>query len=539
MGPQGPSGVTVESDPIFTASEANFFVSGDKAKLDSALQSFTETDPVFALSVASGISSGDITNWNTAFGWGNHAAAGYLTSFTELDPDFNASEASLFVLGDKAKLDSALQSFTELDPDFNASEAALFMSGDKAKLDSALQSFTETDPIFSGSEANLFVAGDKAKLDSALQSYTESDPIFVASAANGIIGTDITNWNTAFGWGNHATVGYLTTESDPVFTGSEANLFMVGDKAKLDSALQSFTETDPTVDLVKLQALTSNDFHSLGGVDADTTYSAGTGLVLTGTVFSIDGSQFSGWDTNAADDFTTELDPVFTASAANGIDAGDITNWDAAFGWGNHAIAGYLTTELDPAFSGSEANLFVAGDKAKLDSAVQTESDPTVTLAKLQSLVSNDFHNLGGVDANTTYTAGNGLTLTGTEFSINPAQTQARVSGTCAAGSSIRSIATDGTVTCETDDGSGYERVTGVASTDDENAKSVTATCTGGKKIIGGGYLTSNVSSPADIIITSSYPSSDTVWTATGSVITGGGDQSYSLQAFALCATMN
>ena len=25
-------------------------------------------------------------NWNTAFGWGNHALAGYLTSFTETDP---------------------------------------------------------------------------------------------------------------------------------------------------------------------------------------------------------------------------------------------------------------------------------------------------------------------------------------------------------------------------------------------------------------------------------------------------------------------
>ena len=29
---------------------------------------------------------GNSTNWNTAFGWGNHAAAGYLTSYTETDP---------------------------------------------------------------------------------------------------------------------------------------------------------------------------------------------------------------------------------------------------------------------------------------------------------------------------------------------------------------------------------------------------------------------------------------------------------------------
>lgn len=38
------------------------------------------TDPVFILSAASSISSTMISNWNTAFGWGNHALAGYLLS---------------------------------------------------------------------------------------------------------------------------------------------------------------------------------------------------------------------------------------------------------------------------------------------------------------------------------------------------------------------------------------------------------------------------------------------------------------------------
>ncbi len=58
-----------------------------------------------------------------------------------------------------------------------------------------LTSFAETDPLFNASEAKLFVAGDKAKLDSALQSFTETDPIFVASAAHGITPTQITNWD--------------------------------------------------------------------------------------------------------------------------------------------------------------------------------------------------------------------------------------------------------------------------------------------------------------------------------------------------------
>lgn len=39
-----------------------------------------ESDPVFSVSAAAGISSGDVVNWNTAYNWGNHASAGYLTS---------------------------------------------------------------------------------------------------------------------------------------------------------------------------------------------------------------------------------------------------------------------------------------------------------------------------------------------------------------------------------------------------------------------------------------------------------------------------
>ena len=39
----------------------------------------TETDPVYHNSAASGISTGDISEWDTAYGWGDHAAVGYLT----------------------------------------------------------------------------------------------------------------------------------------------------------------------------------------------------------------------------------------------------------------------------------------------------------------------------------------------------------------------------------------------------------------------------------------------------------------------------
>jgi len=47
-----------------------------------------------------------------------------------------------------------------------------------------------------------------------ITSFTETDPIFTASAAAAISSTDITNWNTAYGWGDHSTAGYITAEAD-------------------------------------------------------------------------------------------------------------------------------------------------------------------------------------------------------------------------------------------------------------------------------------------------------------------------------------
>ena len=56
--------------------------------------------------------------------------------------------------------------------------------------------------------------------DHSTQGYltAETDPVFSAHVASGILQTNINHWNTAYAWGNHGAQGYLTSESDTLAT---------------------------------------------------------------------------------------------------------------------------------------------------------------------------------------------------------------------------------------------------------------------------------------------------------------------------------
>ncbi|MGB8491308.1 MAG: MopE-related protein [Bacteroidales bacterium] len=90
-------------------------------------------------------------------------------------------------------------------------------------------SFLETDPVFGGHPAKgisntmignwntAFGWGDHSTAG-YLKSFTETDPVFGGHPAKGISNTMIGNWNTAFNWGNHSAAGYLLTEVDGSIT---------------------------------------------------------------------------------------------------------------------------------------------------------------------------------------------------------------------------------------------------------------------------------------------------------------------------------
>ncbi|MBI5324902.1 MAG: tail fiber domain-containing protein [Ignavibacteriae bacterium] len=122
--------------------------------------SSNEIDPVFMASPANEITNSNINNWNSAFNWGNHSTAGYLT--TEVDGSVN----------------------NEIELPSQSGNSGKFLTTDGTN---ALWTTSSTD---------------------------ETDPVFTASPANNITNANINNWNLAFGWGNHSTAGYLTSEID-------------------------------------------------------------------------------------------------------------------------------------------------------------------------------------------------------------------------------------------------------------------------------------------------------------------------------------
>lgn len=112
-----------------------------------------------------------------------------------------------------------------------------------------------------------------------------------------------------------------------------------------------------------------------------------------------------GW--TAYQPVAVEVDPLFTASAAAGIGAGDISNWDDAFSWGDHRIP--------PVTTRTTSNTLVLSDNYRV--ILQQSTNPnTVTIPTNASvaLPVGSLIEIWQVGAGaTTIAAAGGVTLNG------------------------------------------------------------------------------------------------------------------------------
>jgi hypothetical protein len=145
---------------------------------------------------------------------------------------------------------------------------------------------------------------------------------------------------------------------------------------------------------------------------------------------------------------------------------------------GKGAVKGDLRI-LDPDAAGKDGTC----KKNEMELVLNTQELPaTCAEGQVIKLVGGAWS--CAADEDTTYDAGTGLGLDGTTFSVDPNTVQSRVTGACAENEAIQSIDADGNVVCDPDDDTTYSAGTGLQlsgtqfSVDPSSVQSrVTGTC--------------------------------------------------------------
>ena len=197
------------------------------------------TDTTYTAGTGIDITDGVISNTQTSAEWGN--ITGTLSNQTDLQNALNNKQntiSDLDTIRSGASLGAtALQSYTETDPVFSASPSSEITSADinnwNNKIDSSYHDSTKVDKVSGkGLSTNDYTTSEKNKL-AGLSNYNDTEVRNLISAkytkpSSGIPKTDLTS---------------------AVQTSLE----------KADSALQSYTETDPVFSTSAASNITSTD----------------------------------------------------------------------------------------------------------------------------------------------------------------------------------------------------------------------------------------------------------------------------------------
>ncbi len=215
------------------------------------LTSYTETDPVFSASAAASITNTKITNWDTAHGWGDHSAAGYSNVTSSDSAPTSPSDNDLWWDSDEGVLkirynDGSSQQWVDISSsssggialtDLSVGTPNAASSSGAISYDNTTGEFTYTPPDLSGyltsetSHADVLVDGD---FSSSGLMKTDGSGVYSTVTDNS------SNWDTAYGWGDHSTVGYLTSFAETVTSLSVLNNIL------------TYTKEDGTTDTVDL-----------------------------------------------------------------------------------------------------------------------------------------------------------------------------------------------------------------------------------------------------------------------------------------------
>ncbi|NQU40413.1 MAG: hypothetical protein HQ523_10710, partial [Lentisphaerae bacterium] len=179
-------------------------------------------------------------NWDIAYGWGDHGTNGYLTGYSETDPIYTSSVAATItdagsgavISGAERTKLSGIETAADVTDTANVAAAGAVMI---TNIGTSVQAYdADLDDLADG-ELSKSKVEDSADWDTAygwgdhgtngyLTTFSETDPVYTSSVAATITGSDTSMWHMAAGWGDHGTNGYLTgfVETDPIYTSSVA-----------------------------------------------------------------------------------------------------------------------------------------------------------------------------------------------------------------------------------------------------------------------------------------------------------------------------
>ena len=226
----GIAGIEVRDDNV-TLGDVTKVDFGGNLDLTPVSEGISTVSVSFPTYPYSGITTADITNWDRAYGWGDHGAVGYLTSYTEtqtLDDVVGRGHSTSrdvsiggSIFAERIYYRNVWSSITDI---YQNAPAILYHGmfahvhetghgyfahqGDWIQLldtSSKLTDLSDTldDVPDSGWNGNIL------RYNFATSKWEREAPISL-----GIGTADINNWNASYNWGNHATVGYLTSYTE-------------------------------------------------------------------------------------------------------------------------------------------------------------------------------------------------------------------------------------------------------------------------------------------------------------------------------------
>ncbi|WP_425389500.1 hypothetical protein [Ekhidna sp.] len=288
----------IDTDTKLTEAEVDDYV-GNNGYLTTETQDLTLAGSDLSITGGTTIDLSTITNFtdtNTQLSEAEVDAYvannGYITSFTEADGDVTNELQDISLAGTELSItDGSTIDLSGIDTNTQLSEAEVdaFVAND-----GYLTSFTEVD-------------GDVTNELQTL-SVQENGELLTISGGNTVILSDLKE---------DITNELITTV---VLNGTDLEITEAGGTITTDlSSIVDDADADPTNEL--------NTTIVLNGTNLETTDAGGT--ISTDLLPLLD----------------AETDPVFAASDVSGVTSSDITSWDEAATWGNHADQNYLTNE--------------------------------------------------------------------------------------------------------------------------------------------------------------------------------------------------